>query len=284
MSITSLGSDPGTAIATYLADTKNEQTSATKWAKTNAQVQADITYFQAQAPKLTTADALMKDYRSLKIVLGAYNVSDLLSYPALTKQLLTQNPNSSSSVAQKIANPTYQKFAMAFNQFQNKPLSTASNVTTIVNNYVLNNYEAAQNTQTSGIQNALAFTRAASKITTIAQLMSNTSALAVAVGQTGINFTTYANMSYDQQVSFLTNKIKLSDFQSQAKVTKMAEQYLIQAVGDPTNWNATTAATTTVLSLFGGSASTSILSLFGGGSSNSSSTTSSTDPTVSLFA
>ena len=282
MSIASLGSDPGTAIATYLADTKNEQTAATKWAKTSAQVQADTAYFQAQAPKLTTADALMKDYRSLKIVLGAYNVSDLLAYPALTKQLLTQDPSLTSSVAQKIGNPSYQKFAAAFNQFQNKPLSSSSTVSTIVNNYVTNSYEAAQNTQTPGMQNALAFTRAAAQITTIAQLMSNTSVLPVAVAQTGINFTTYANMSYDQQVSFLTKKIKLSDLQSPAKVTKMAEQYLIQAVQDPTNWKATTATATTVLSLFGGSTSTTILSLFGAGSSTSA--ISSTNSTLSLFA
>ncbi len=283
MSVLSLTASPGTAIASYLTDTKNEQTLANKWAATNPRIQSDITYFTAQAPKLTTAEALTKDYRSLKIVLGAYNVSDLLSYPALTKQLLTQNPNASTSVAQKIANPGYQKFAMTFNQFQNQPLSNSSNVQTIVNNYVINSYETAQNTQTPGMQNALGFTRTASQVISIDQLMSNSAALAVAVGQTGINFTTYANMSYDQQVSFLTSKIKLADFQSPAKVTKMAEQYLIQAVQDPTDWNASNATTTTVLSLFGGSSTTSILSLFGAGSTSSSSSASA-DPTLSLFA
>lgn len=282
MSIFSLGSDPGTAIASYLADSKNEQTQATKWARRNAQVQADISYFQAQAPKLTTADALMKDYRSLKIVLGAYNVSDLLSYPALTRQLLTQDPNATSSTARKIGNPAYQKFAAAFNQFQDKPLSNSSTVSTIVNNYVTNAYEAAQNTSTPGLQNALAFTRAAPQITSIAQLMSNKPALTVAVGQTGIDFNTYAAMNYDQQVSLLTKKIKVADFQNPAKVTKMAEQYLIQAVGDPTKWNATSANTTTMLSLFGGSSTTSILSLFGAGGTPTS--TGSSNSTMSLFA
>ena len=284
MSIASLTSSPGTAIASYLADTKNEQSLATKWAATNPQMQSDIAYFQAQAPKLTTADALTANYRALKIVLGAYNVSDLLAYPALTKQLLTQNPNDSGSVAQKIANPAYQKFALAFNQFQNQPLSSSGNVQTIINNYVINNFEAAQNTQTPGLQNALAFQRTATQITSIDQLMSNSAALAVAVGQTGITFSTYANMSYDQQVTFLTAKVKLADFQNPAKVTKMAEQYLIQAVQSPAAWNASNATPDTVVSLFGGSATTSILSLFGDTGSSGSSGSSSTDPALSLLA
>jgi hypothetical protein len=117
MSIGSISANPGGAIAAYLVDTKNEQTLATKWASGNAQMQADIAYFKAQAPKLTSADALMKDYRSLKVVLGAFNVSNLLTSPALTKQLLTQDPSSSSSTVQKIGSSSYQIFANAFNQF-----------------------------------------------------------------------------------------------------------------------------------------------------------------------
>jgi hypothetical protein len=279
MSIGSISANPGGAIAAYLVDTKNEQTLATKWASGNAQMQADIAYFKAQAPKLTSADALMKDYRSLKVVLGAFNVSNLLTSPALTKQLLTQDPSSSSSTVQKIGSSSYQIFANAFNQFANDPLDTAG-VTSVVNSYVENNVEAAQNTTTPGMQNALAFTRTASQFTSITALMTSTAALPVVVAQTGISYTTYANMSYDQQVAFLTSKIKLSDFQDPTKVAKMSERYLIQAVQDPTDWSATTPTTNTVLSLLGGDSNTSILSLFGGDDSSSTSS----NPMLSLFA
>ena len=282
MSIFSMTSNPSSAIASYLTDTKNEQTQANKWAQGSAQVQSDVAYFQAQAPKLTTVDALLKDYRSLQVVLGAFNVSDLITSPALTRQLLTQDPASTSSTVQKIGNPGYQIFANAFNQFKDNPLSNSQGVTSVVNSYVQNSFEAAQNTQTPGMQNALAFTRTASQFKTIAALMSSSQALPVVVAQTGINFTTYGNMSYDQQVTFLTSKVKLADFQTPAKVTKMAENYLIQAVQDPTNWNASTATPFDTLSLFGGSSSsTSILSLFGASSSTSSSTS---NPMLSLFA
>ncbi len=276
MSILTVNSAIGTAIPTFLADSKNEQALATKWARGNGQMQSDIAHFQTQAPKLTSVNALMKDYRSLKIVLGAYNVAGLLSYPALTRQLLTQDASAASSTAQKIGNPSYIAFANAFKQFQNNPLASSANVATVVTSYVTNSFEAAQNTQTPGMQNALTFNRTASQITSITQLMTNTPALTVAVAQTGINFTTYANMSYDQQVTFLTKKITLSNFQNPAKVTKMAEQYLIQAVQDPTAWGASNANTNTVVSLLGGGSDTSELSLFG--------VSSSTNPVLSLFA
>ncbi len=282
MSIFSLNGSPGAAIATYLTDTKNEQTLANKWAKATPQVKADIAYFQAQAPKLTSADALIKDYRSLKIVLGAFNVADLLTSPALTKQLLTQDPTSASSSVRKIGNPAYQIFANAFSQFKSNPLSDSSGVASIVNSYVENNFEAAQNTQTPGMQNALTFTRTASQFKSITALMTSKPALSVVVAQTGITFNTYANMSYDQQVSFLTRKVKLADFQSAAKVTRMAENYLLQAAQNPTVWNAKTPETNSLLTLLGGSSSTSMLSLFDG--SGTTASTGSTDPTVSLFA
>jgi len=282
MSIFSMNNDPGSAIAAYLVDTKNEQTLANKWAQGNPQMQADIAYFQAKAPTLTTVDALMNDYRSLSIVLGAFNVSNLLTSPALTRQLLTQDPSSASSTVQKIGNASYQIFANAFNQFQNNPLGSSDGVTSVINSYVQNNFEATQNTQTPGMQNALAFTRTASQFTSIAALMSSSTALPVVVAQTGITFTTCGNMSYDQQVAFLTSKVKLSDLQNPATVTKMAEQYLIKAVQSPTDWSATPPDTNTVLSLFGGGSSTSILSLFG--DSGTSTSSGSSDPMLSLFA
>jgi hypothetical protein len=262
MSIISTSSNLGMAISTYITDGKNEPALAATWAKGNGQVQADTTYFQSKAPKLTSVDALMKDYRSLKVVLGAYNVSGLLTSPALVRQLLTQDPTSASSAAQKIRNPAYQNFAKAFAQFQNNPLGSAGNVSAIVKSYVTNAYEAAQGTQTPGMQNALAFKRVASQITTVAQLMSNPAALSVAVVKLGIDFVTYGSMSYAKQVSLVTNKIKLSDFQNPKKVDTIAEQYLLQSVNDPTSWNAAPSNGNTVASLLGAGSSTSLLSLF----------------------
>lgn len=264
------GTNVATAIPTYVADARNEQVLATKWAASNGQTKSDIAYFKLHAPKLKTVDALMKDYRSLNIVLSAYNVPDLISYPGLVRQLLTQDPSSTASTAQKIGNPAYLRFAKAFGQFKTNPLGTVSGVSTVVTSYVTNKFEAAQNTRTPGLQNSLAFKRLAPQITSISQLMSNVPALKVAVAMTGVDFTTYGNMNYDDQVKLLTKKIKIADFKDPKKVDKMAEQYLVQAIQDPVAWGAIPQAGNTVLSLFGGAGDTSVLSLFGGSGTGTS--------------
>ncbi len=276
--MTSISSNPniGASVTTYLADSRNEQALAGQWTAMNGETEADVAYFQQAAASLTSADALMNDYRALKVVLGAYNVSDLLSYPGLVRNLLTEDPASAGSTARKIGNASYLNFATAMNRMRNNLFGSASNVNSIVGAYELNSYEQAQGQQIPGMQNALAFRRASSSITGIDALMSNQAALTVAVAQTGVTFTVYGSMSYTQQKAFLTQNIRLSDLQNPQTVDTWAEQYLLQAVQDPTSWNTGSSNGNTVLSLFGGSSGTSVVSLFG--------VSSSTDPVVSLFA
>ncbi len=264
--MTTISSNPniGASVATYVVDSRDEQALASQWAAMNGQVAANVAYFQTVAPTLTSADALLGNWRALSVVLGAYNVSDLLSYPGLVRNLLTEDPRASTATAQKIGNAGYLNFALAMNQMQGNPLGSAAKVAAIVAAYELNSYEQAQGQQIPGMQNALAFRREASSLTTIDQLMSNPAALTVAVAQTGVTFTVYGSMSYAQQKAFLTQNIKLSALQDPATVDTWAEQYLLQAVQDPTNWNTGSAAANTVLSLFGASSAPSLLSLFGG--------------------
>ena len=267
-------------VPMYLAISKNEQALAQQWANSNPQVKADVAYFQAQAPKLTTVDSLMKDYRSLNIVLGAFNMSGEIAYPGLVKQLITQNPNSTSSTAYKIANPDYLRFATAMGQYNPPPFATAGNITAVTNAYVLNSYEASQGQQIPGMADALAFKRQASQITSVTALMSDQSLLKVAVAQTGLDWSTFGVMSYDQQVTLLSKNFKASDYQNATKVDQMAERYLVLAGQDPTSWGESSGSSQSVVSLLGGNTDP-ILGAIGGTSSGFSTTS---NPTLSLFA
>jgi len=249
-------------IPAYLQTVKNEQSAAAKFGQSNAQAKADLAYLQQQAPKLTTVDALMKDYRALGIVLSAFGMASAITTPALVRQLITQDPTSSTSVAQKIGNATYLNFAKAMGQYKTNPFTDATNMSAITTAYLDNNYEAAQGQSIPGMTQALAFKRQASQITTVAQLMANTSAVKVAVTQIGIDYTTFGLMDYNRQVSLLTKKVKLADFQDAKKVDGMAERYLVNAAQDPVACGASPVSTGSITSLLGGSSSTSILSLF----------------------
>ena len=212
MSITSTlaGATGLPAIPEYLAISKNEQMMAQKYAQSTPQVKSDLAYFQKQAPKLTTVPALMKDYRSLGVVLNAFNMSAEIAYPGLVTKLITQDPTSASSLANTMGNPDYKRFATAMAQYKTNPFASATNLTAVTNAYVLNSYEANQGQQIPGMQDALAFKRQAAQVTSIAQLMSNTSLLKVAVAQTGLDWSTFGVMQYDQQV-------KLTDPDDQAR-------------------------------------------------------------------
>ena len=250
------------AVPAYLSIVRDEAALADKFASATPQVKAEIAYLNKQAPRLTSADALMKDYRALGIVLKSFGMKDQLAYPGLVRRLLTEDPTSKTSTAQKIGNASYLRFATAMNQYKTNPLADAKSLAAVTKAYVLNGYEAAQGQQIPGMEQALAFRRQASQVTSIAQLMSNTPVLKVAVTQTGIDYATFGAMDYNRQVALLTKKVKLADLQNPTKVDRIAEQYLISAGQDAMAWGATTTATNTVASLFGATGTTSVLSLF----------------------
>ena len=105
-------------------------------------------------------------------------------------------------------------------------LSDSSNVATILSQYETSHYETEEATQTPGMGDALYFTRTMPTITSITQLMSDTRLLNVVTTNLGLS-ATYAQLPFDQQVSLLTSKIKLSDYSTPAGLLQAAEQFLI---------------------------------------------------------
>lgn len=104
-------------------------------------------------------------------------------------------------------------------------LLQTSNVTSIVSQYEVNQYETAQGKVTAGMDSALYFTRKAPAITSLSQLMSDTTLLKVITTDLGLA-DTYGQLPYEQQVKLLTSKVKLSDFSSPTKIQNYAERFL----------------------------------------------------------
>ena len=94
-------------IQTYLTDSVNETKLANAAALANAQQTNLITYFTAQAGSITTPAALLGNYKALSVVLGAFGLGSLINSTALVKQLITQDPTSTSSVAYRLGNAKY---------------------------------------------------------------------------------------------------------------------------------------------------------------------------------
>jgi hypothetical protein len=280
-------------IQTYLTDSANEAKYASASALANAQQTNLINYFTANAASITTPTALLNNYKALSVVLGAFGIGNLINSTALVKQLITQDPTSTSSVAYQIGNAKYISFANALQSWNPPPFSTSSGVNAIITAYKNNNFEAQAGTQTPGMQQALYFTRTAGSITSLTQLQSDSDLMAVAVTGLGLPLTDFDNLSFDQQTALMQQKLNIGDLQKPSYVQHLAELYLVQQ--QLNNSSATpTIQPGTIASLFTSSNSgsgNSLLSILQSAQEASSGTTASllgtsttsSNPLLSLF-
>lgn len=246
------------AIPSYVTITKNETQYATKFAKTDPQTAAALAYFQKTASALTTPDALLKNYRALQVVLGAFNMSDQIGNTAILKKLMTQDPTSSSSLAQQMANPDYLRFAKAMSTWNPPPFSDASNVSAVVSGYTNTQYEQSEGNQIPGMQQALYFTRMIGSVKTVPQLMSDSNLLNVVLN--GLNLPQqFGLLDYDQQVQILTKAVDFSKFSDPKFVSGYAEKYLISQAGTSSGSQAPS-----ILTAFGDASGNDLLSTLAG--------------------
>ncbi len=222
------GSSGLSPIQSYISYSAHEAKYANASSLANAQQTGMINYFQANASKITTQAALLKDFKGLTVVLGAFGIGSLIGSTALLKQLMTQDPTSKSSVAYRIGNAKYLAFAHAMSNWNPPPFSSPSGVAAIVTAYKTNNFEANADAQSPGLQKALYFTRMAGSITKVTQLQSDADLLAVAVTGIGLPLAAYQGLDFTQQTALLKQKLNIGDLQKPAYVQHLAELYLVQ--------------------------------------------------------
>ena len=118
-------------ITSYIVAQKDEATAAQNYAKTDSVTANEVATFNKDAGSITTVDGLLKNYSVLQVVLGAYGLSSLSGQTAVIKDLLTQDPSSSTSLAVKSKNTSWQAFAKAFAVWsEHDGVSTVSPFTT----------------------------------------------------------------------------------------------------------------------------------------------------------
>jgi small nuclear ribonucleoprotein (snRNP)-like protein len=107
------GAISGSIIGTYLSITKDEAAQVAATEKADAPTQAAVAALQKAAPTITSSTGLLNNFSALQVVLGAVGLSSASGETALLKDLLTQDPTSSTSLVQKSANQQYLAFAEA---------------------------------------------------------------------------------------------------------------------------------------------------------------------------
>ncbi len=249
-------------IPLYLSIEKNEQTAVTRTEASDVTAQSAVTHFKQAAPTIATPQALLKDYRSLTVVLGAFGMSSMIGETAIIRKLMTQDPTSPTSLAKTSNNALWQRFAQQMSTWSATatPLRSTTSVSTIASQFLTNQFETRQGTATPGMQQALYFTRTASSASSLNALMSDPTQLNVVETVLGLDPTQFGALDFTEQQSILRKDVDLKQFGTPAGIQRYAERYLAITQASPPS----VAQTFTEASLFGSdSSSTSLFGIIG---------------------
>lgn len=158
-------------------------------------------------------------------------------------------------------------------------LADNANVDAIVDARETTSYETKMGDQYPGMDDALYYTRTMGGVTSIAGLMSNPTLLKVVTTSLGMG-DWFGGLDYDRQVTILTKQVDLKKLTTDSGIKRTAEQYLISAQ------NSAVPKLTGLVALLAGQSQsdTSLLSLITGAGSTETTSSSKSNPILSLFA
>jgi hypothetical protein len=200
----------GSAALDYTVATKSKAQLG-QLVTTDPQVSANVAYYQANIGSVQSVDDLLsnRNRKLLTVALGAYGLDSQVDAKGLLRKLLSEDPTASSSLAQRMADPRYQRFAKAFASLRTDggaATGTASNIAAVVTAYQQTQYEKAVGRTDTAARQALYFSRVAPEATgSIYQVLSDKTLAAVVREAYGLPAATGA-LDVAQQVRQLKAK------------------------------------------------------------------------------
>ena len=199
----------GSATLDYTVATKSKA-QLSKLVTKDPQVSANVAYYKANIGNVKSVDDLLsnRNRKLLTVALGAYGLESQVDAKGLLRKLLSEDPTS-SSLAQRMADTRYQRFAKAFASLRNDggaATSSAANVAAVVAAYQETQYEKAVGRSDTAARQALYFKRVAPEAAgSIYQVLSDKTLAAVVREAYGLPKETAA-LEVKQQVRQLKAK------------------------------------------------------------------------------
>ncbi len=184
----------------------------------------DVADFRARAAKVTSAEDMLKDYKLMKFALTAYGLESELGKTAVLRKLLTEDPASDKSFANRMVDPRYKQFAQDMAKWDPPALSDPEMLAKVEKNYITNAFEIAESA--NGLRASLYFKRKAEGVTSVANIIGDKVMMEVVRGALNLG-DKFSMLDYDQQKRILTQRLNMEDFQNPKKVDQMAQRYLI---------------------------------------------------------
>jgi hypothetical protein len=151
----------GTPIVDYKLAVANQTQLLAQFKKTPSYSQA-VSYYQANIGKVTNVNQLLGNRQLLTVALSAFQLEGSINNTGIIKQLLTQDPTQSTSLANQLADPRYLAFAKAFSSLGTDggaAIQTASSINSVLAGYQTNEFQkwVSSNDNDSSVRQAMYF-------------------------------------------------------------------------------------------------------------------------------
>jgi len=226
-------SAPSTAVSTGnpltdLTLAQQNQTAGIAQEARNPQVAGDIAAFNTAVGRAATIQDALANPAVQKVLLTANGLSKYIGETALVQQALLSNTTDPNSLVNKLGDSTLLSTAQSYN-FATNGLAALQNpqvISTLTNGYAEVMWRQSLDAATPGLANALTFLSQASSITSVSDVMGNTTNFDVITTALGIP-QTIVNQDLTAVNSAISSQLDISRLQDPKYVNSLTDQYLL---------------------------------------------------------
>lgn len=221
-------------IQAYTSDLQNQTQDVTATAA-QPTVQQALSQFTAGVKSATSVTQLLSNPAVMNVLLTANGMSDQIGYTGLATAALTSKLSDPNSLANTLTDTRWKTMAASYN-FATSGLSviqSAATIKAVSQAYAQTVWEQSQDKANPGVANALAFQQQASSITSVDQILGNSTLRTVVTTALGIP-ETIAIQPLEAQERAISSQLNVAQFKNPTFVKNFIQQYLINNAANAT--------------------------------------------------
>ncbi len=222
------GGSSGQNPVQALASAEKNETAEVKQTAKQTDVKTTMAAFTKVVNGAKSVTALLANPAVMNVLLTANGMSDQIGYTALATKVLTSNLKDPKSLANTLSDTRWKTLAQTYNFAANglKAIQNPKVIAAVAQGYAQITWENAQDSVTPGLSNALAFKAQASTITSVDDILGNSTLRTVVTTALGIP-EQIAFQSLSTQEKVIANGVNIKDFKDPKFVESFVQRYLI---------------------------------------------------------
>ncbi len=189
-------------------------------------VARETEYYLKNISNVKSIDDFLGDNRIFKYAMKAFGLSDMDYAKAFMRKALTEGVSDKNSFVNKLSDTRYKEFVETFNFAAHGDSTTAFGRTQqgTVDRYMRQTLEETAGNQNEGVRLALYFSRKATDIDNIYEILGDRALSKVVQTALGLPDAAMAG-DIDKLAATISKRIKLEDFKDPAKVEKFIQRF-----------------------------------------------------------